>query len=234
MLRGKRPLERTKVRHWKTADIKKGQTQFGYIAGSAVVVSAHGSRRSKPCLREYFGQAHGCVGCTQMIGKCQLAYQPYYCAITDKPTVAVFHEDMFARLDSYKLHQKVKIGRPDVGDNPGLWICSEKGKYESPPVAHQGEADICEWLPILFKMRDQITGDQLRCGAVESAAMEKIEAVYPPVTGVDKAYEKLPIDLRKRMNEMFAERSRQGLEPIPFAQLLEQLGHTNGTAPQEG
>jgi hypothetical protein len=226
MNKGRKPPPKTNVRHWTTLQLKKGVIVPAFIAGSAILVEVHSSQRSKPCLKKYLGESAFCAGCESHLRQCTLAYQPVYLALTDHAHVPVFHEDMFARLDDYKLHQRVEIGRPGEGENPGLWIRSAgKAKYDSSATAHQGEADICDWLLVLWRMVGVLTGDQIRGCKLHETPREEL-APGPKVTAADAEYSAASPDVRAAMNRMFVERAAQGLEPIPFADVVAAMGAT--------
>jgi hypothetical protein len=179
---GRRPPEEQTVRHWKTLKVNKNSQVTAFIAGPCVGVDVHNAKKTMPCLKKYLGGTHACAGCGAGLRHDWVCYQPVYLAITDGAHVGLFHKDMFPRLDKVQKHARVLIGRPE-GDNPGLWVREEKGgSYSGDNPAHQAAADICDWLPVLWKLRGVMTAELVRGGPVAASPPPAPPAdTLPPV-----------------------------------------------------
>lgn len=162
MLAGREPPEEGCVRHWNTLKVAHRSEVTCFIAGAAVGVEVHFGAQSKPCLRVYCGAKRKCWGCDAQLRRGWLAYLPVYLASDESACVAAFHTGMKERLRVVGLHQRVKIGREEAR-NSGLWIRAEgQVRYNASDPARQGGADVAEWLPTLWKLKDVITPDMLR------------------------------------------------------------------------
>lgn len=165
MLVGRRPPEGGRNSHWTVEKRKNGKTITGWIAGPCVTVDCHQCEPTKPCLKKYLGAEHECVGCNNLFRVDSTGYQPIYRHMDGRPVVVIFHRDQFERLDALRHGQHVLIGWPEE-KNVGAWIRKDTGPAFTTTLAERKvDADICHWLPILWKLVGVITADMLRAAA---------------------------------------------------------------------
>jgi len=173
MLLGERPLERGRPSHWVTQKLKRGEKVNGHIAGPCIGVQVHCGPQSRPCLKCYLGATADCTGCNHHLRRDWLGYQPLYRWVDGKSVVVTLHVDQIDRLEVLRHGDHVLLGREDA-DNAGVWIRKEKGpSFTTTLAAKSVDADICDWLPVLWRMRGILTGAMVRGGPV-----------IPPATGV--------------------------------------------------
>jgi hypothetical protein len=164
---GSRPPEKGCVASWSLVKLAGGKSLDAWLAGPYVGVYVHCQRYPKPCLKMYCGPNTACVGCEEKLRIEWRAYLPFYATDACIPTVAALSRDAVAALDKAKLHDQVKIGR-GPRDKDALWVAPilAPRRFDTTLKERQVGQDICDWLPVMFKMRDVITGDNIRHGVL--------------------------------------------------------------------
>jgi hypothetical protein len=129
-----------------------------------------------------------------------LGYLPVYRWIDGKPVVVTIHTDQQDRVEGLRHGDHVLIGRED-SDNAGIWIRKEKGPaFNSTLPARQVDADICDWLPTLWRLQGIITGGAIRGGATIPPVTTDCHLPVgdKPKLGVvtERAWKEAPLELR--------------------------------------
>lgn len=168
---GGRPTERKKIRIWTTRQPLPGKSWTGWTAGLPVRVCAHIAPRTKACVKKYLGEKALCMGCGGGLRRDDVFYQPLYAEVDDTAVVVLFHYDQFDLLDCLPTHSKVKVGR-GTSPNRGAYIKREHGEplYSTDREDRQAPQDICDWLPLLWKLGSVLTGDMIRRGPLDESA----------------------------------------------------------------
>ncbi len=164
-LKGSKPPEKGSNRAWLHVSIK-GEGKFeGWIAGDPVGVEVHHVKSSKPCLKRYLGRQWKCPGCEEPCKVDWCAYVPLYRCLDARPVVVILHRDQLDFMQSVKLHQRVEIGRTKE-DKIGMYgrVLTAGAKYQTTLPERKISIDISDWLPILWAMIGQISGQHIRRG----------------------------------------------------------------------
>lgn len=171
--RGARPPGGARERQWESLTLKEDQRVTGWIAGPAVGARIHPppfkGGRSKPCIRAYCGRAANCVGCERGQKLDYLFYQPIYRESDDRRCVIRVHDDQLTILDRLVLHDYVTAHKPEQV-SVGVQILKRPTQvtYTTTIATRRTEADISDWLPVLWSLVGVITGTQLLRGPLES------------------------------------------------------------------
>lgn len=166
-IKGKRPHEGSRGNHWILTKIERGKAYQGYIAGDAFCLDVHCSRNgSKPCLKHYLGPGTKCPGCDSRLRIGWLAYQPVYWDHDASAGVVPLHTSQESVIDRAVWGQRVEIGRPKGGANPGLYMTLlSKGKEYVPDRDYrEKEVDITAWLIVMWKYQPYLTVQHLLDG----------------------------------------------------------------------
>jgi hypothetical protein len=216
---GEAPPEKGEVGNWSLIKLSGGQSLEAWLAGPWVGVWCHMSKKMKPCLHRYGLMKRDCPGC---VGKVRIdwrAYQPVYATEMQIPTVAAFSRDAIAAVDRLELHAQVRIGR-GPRDTDALYVAPvlKPRKFDTTLKARQVEQDICDWLPVMWRLSGVITGDIVRRGPVGndsppvSDPAPENDARTIAVRGEIGLHEidQPPAISMKNRNEVFAKMHRNG------------------------
>jgi len=203
---GGKPQEREKPNHWTTGNPDPGKWFIGHIAGPAVCVRVHCSKRSRACVKLYKGQLAQCEGCKNTLRLEWVWYLPLYRETDNARVVTLHHRECQETLESIRLHQQVRIGRGPK-DTDATWCAPIPNgpRYSGAMSDRQVDADICDWLCVLWKMRDVLKGDEIRRGILPDVSEPQSPAVQlPPLVTLENVEERtamLPL-IKERLGLM--------------------------------
>lgn len=200
---GGRPSERKKIRIWATRQPAPGKSWEGWTAGLPVRVCAHIAPRTKVCVKKYLGEKALCMGCGGGLRRDDVFYQPLYSEVDDVAVVVLFHYDQFDLLDCLPTHTKVKVGR-GTSPNRGSYIKRLVGEplYSTDREDRQAPQDICDWLPLLWKLGNVITGDMIRRGPLDEIKVEETVAIPPMAARVEEMFDKMEFKLDEQLEDI--------------------------------
>lgn len=99
--------------HFRYVPTKPGATWYAYLAGDAHWFLAHTKGRSKPCLHAMTGGQLVCERCAQVTPPQVIGYVPLYREVDSRPVMVIVYEYERERLATFKLHQRVLVGREE-------------------------------------------------------------------------------------------------------------------------
>ena len=167
---GGKPPEGKHSAHWHTGNPAEGKHYLAWVAGPAVLVRVHNSKRTRACLKAYRGESSVCEGCVHTLKLDWVYYLPLYREIDNARVVTIHRKGCSDVLEGLRLHQQVRIGRGTRKED-GTWVAPITGgvSYASGAADRQLDADICDWLPVLWKLTKELSGETIRRGCLAAA-----------------------------------------------------------------
>lgn len=168
---GGKPPEGKQAAHWHTGNPAEGKHFLAWVAGPAVLARVHNSKRTKACVRAYRGDGAACEGCVHTLKLDWVYYLPLYREIDDARVVTIHRRGCGEVLEGLRLHQQVRIGR-GVRKEDGTWVAPIAGgkSYASGSADRQRDQDICDWLPVLWKLGKELSGETIRRGCMMASS----------------------------------------------------------------
>lgn len=165
-IRGKTPRGSPNQNHWRTDKLDPGQAFDGWLAGDGLCVQCHEAPMTKPCIKRYTGFDSPCPGCASRLGLVDIIFVPVYRDIVLSRNVVPLRYAAAKFIEKFPLHHCVVVTRPK-GRNEGRRIETRAKAMAFPGgPEHQMPACIAEWLPVLWRYTDRITGTHLLNGPV--------------------------------------------------------------------